>query len=284
MTQAITISSGSPVPFSASAGAGTPWLTVTGGGTTPASVSVSVNPTGLSPGTYSGTLVLTGDQAANSPVLIPVQFTISAGITLAGQPSSLSFTYTQQGAVPLSQPLTISSSQPLNVDLAISPAESWLIVQGGGSTPAGLQISVNPDGLTPGTYSASILASSPNAVNSPLVVPVSLVVQSAPAITPSQGQYTFSYQVGGMGPANQTLTVSSTRIHARRSRGRLDHFRWKLADNYGRRQHSGSVLDRRESGWAFARDVSGVDRPELRRERGIVRPRFRSRLWLRPRR
>ncbi len=210
MTQAITISSGSPVPFGASAGTGAPWLTVTGGGTTPASVSVSVNPAGLSPGTYSGSLVLTGDQAANSPVVIPVQFTIAAGITLAGQPSSLSFTYTQQGTVPPSQPLTISSSQPLNVALAISAAESWLNVQGGGSTPAGLQISVDPDGLTPGTYSASILVSSPTAVNSPLVVPVTLVVQSAPAITPSQGQYTFSYQVGGMGPSNQTLTVNST--------------------------------------------------------------------------
>ena len=146
---------------------------MTGGGTAPASVSVSVNPTGLSPGTYSGTVVLTGDQAANSPVLIPVQFTVSAGITLAGQPSSLSFTYTQQqGTSPASQPLTISSSQPLNFALSISSAESWLMVAGGGSTPAGLQVSVNPDGLTPGTYSASILASSPNAVNSPLVVPI----------------------------------------------------------------------------------------------------------------
>ncbi len=209
MAQAVAISSSSPVPFSASAGDGTPWLTVTGGGTAPASVSVSVNPNGLTPGTYSGTVVLTGDQAANSPVLIPVQFTVAAGITMAGQPSSLSFTYTQQGTVPPSQPLTISSSQPLNVALSISPAESWVIVDGGGATPAGLHISVNPDGLTPGTYSASILASSPNAVNSPLVVPVSLVVQGAASITPSQGQYTFSYQVGGMGPANQTLTVNS---------------------------------------------------------------------------
>jgi uncharacterized protein (TIGR03437 family) len=210
LAQSVAISSGSAVPFSASVGPGTPWLTVTGGGTTPASISVSVNPAGLNPGIYSGTVALTGTQASNSPLLIPVQFTIAAGITLAGQPSSLSFTYTQQGTVPPAQPLTISSSQPLTIGLAISPAESWLTVTGDGSTPAGLQVSVNPDGLTPGTYTASILASASSAVNSPLAVPVSLVVQAAPSITPSQGQYTFSYQVGGMAPANQTLTVNGT--------------------------------------------------------------------------
>ena len=212
LPQSIAISSSSTaVPFSASAGTGAPWLTVTGGSTTPASVSVSVNPAALSPGTYSGTVVVTPAHAGISQLLIPVHLTVTPGIMLSAQPGSLSFTYTQeQHAAIVEQALSITSSQPQNVSFSISPDESWLIVSGSGPTPAGLHVSVDPDGLTPGQYAASIIVSAPGAANSTLIVPVSLTVNAAPTITPSQGQYTFSYQIGGMAPANQTLTVTGT--------------------------------------------------------------------------
>lgn len=63
---------------SASTSAGGDWLRVApAAGTTPASLSVSVHPTGLAPGSYHGTVAVTAPQAANSPLAIGVRLTVA---------------------------------------------------------------------------------------------------------------------------------------------------------------------------------------------------------------
>src|ERR1022692_3698777 len=62
------------------------WLTVTpGAGASPLALTVTVNPTGLSPGSYSGTITL-GTNPGTSTTLVPVTLSIS------NPPSSLSVT------------------------------------------------------------------------------------------------------------------------------------------------------------------------------------------------
>ena len=54
-----------------------PWLTVSPtSGTAPSTLTVSVNTTGLSQGTYSGTVTVTAPGATNSPQTVPVMLTI----------------------------------------------------------------------------------------------------------------------------------------------------------------------------------------------------------------
>ncbi len=209
--QSLTVAGSSGGLLFAATGDGNSWLMVTGGGTTPGSVSVAVNPAGLGPGTYAATVALSSTQAGNSPFAVPVTLTVAAGPSVLAQPSSLAFTYTQLGSIPPAQSISLSSAQSLNIATSISPTESWLLVTSpSAATPASLQISINPTGLTPGQYTASILVNAPGAANNPIAIPVSLTVNSAPTITPSLPQVTFSYQVSGAAPANQPFVVTGS--------------------------------------------------------------------------
>jgi hypothetical protein len=94
------------------------WLTVTpGSGTSPLALTVTVNPTGLSPGSYTGIITLGTNRGTNT-TLVPVTLSISnppssiivtpaAGVTnytpgLSGAHPSLAYNYTtgQSGALP----------------------------------------------------------------------------------------------------------------------------------------------------------------------------------------
>jgi len=71
------MSTGSPLSFTAAAHGGT-WLSVTpSGGTTPGSLSISVDPTGLASGTYSGTIAIYANGAAS--VNLPVVLKVASG-------------------------------------------------------------------------------------------------------------------------------------------------------------------------------------------------------------
>jgi uncharacterized protein (TIGR03437 family) len=202
----VTGSAGS-LPFSVTTTPGAPWLIVTGGGTTPTQFSVSVNPAGLAPDTYSASVLVTSAQAGNGSVLVPVKLIVTSAPTISAQPSSLSFTYTVGGSEPPLQPLSLSSSQPLTLSTAVSPDTSWLVLSGEVSPR---NVSINPGGLLPGRYTGLILVTASGAGNSPLNVPVSLTVHEAPTLSPSPSHFTFSYQTLGPLPSNQVLTVNGS--------------------------------------------------------------------------
>jgi uncharacterized protein (TIGR03437 family) len=78
--QAITVSATSAAGFTAAASGGS-WLAVNpASGTTPASLSVSVNPAGLSPATYNGTITVTGTNGAQGTSVVNVTLTVTASL------------------------------------------------------------------------------------------------------------------------------------------------------------------------------------------------------------
>src|SRR5262245_50142003 len=81
------------------------WLTVSPTiGQTPATVTVSVNPQGLAPNTYTGTITVAGGQGP-APV-ITVTFNVGS---IGVNPSSLQFNYQQgTGATPPAQSVALS--------------------------------------------------------------------------------------------------------------------------------------------------------------------------------
>ena len=99
VTQTINVtSSGASIPFILVAPPTTPqWLKVNSQTTnTPAAVTVTADPTGLSAGTYSTNLAVIGGSTTNNS--IAVTFTVSA---IGVSPASLAFTYTVgSGAFP----------------------------------------------------------------------------------------------------------------------------------------------------------------------------------------
>jgi hypothetical protein len=76
--QSVSITSnGSALSYTVAASGGT-WLAVTPtSGTTPGSVSVSVNTTGLAAGTYTGSVTITSSGASNGPRTVTVTLTVT---------------------------------------------------------------------------------------------------------------------------------------------------------------------------------------------------------------
>jgi uncharacterized protein (TIGR03437 family) len=77
----VIISPGSTLTYTAAASTtgGGPWLSVSPtGGNVNATLTVSVNPSGLAPGSYNGTITVTPSGAGNTPLTIPVKLTVNA--------------------------------------------------------------------------------------------------------------------------------------------------------------------------------------------------------------
>lgn len=194
--------------LSSSTASGGNWLSVTpASGTTPGSVSVSVNPAGLSPNTYDGSIVITG-LGTNSPLTIPVTLTVTA--LLSANPGSIAFAYQTGESTPPSQTVRVSAagSAAVSFQTAASGGQWLSVAPSAGTTPSELTISVNPTGLAAGTYTGAITVTS--AFANTVSIPVTLAVATQPLLSVLPGTLTFGYELGGSAPTAQTLSVSVT--------------------------------------------------------------------------
>jgi len=157
-------------------------------GATP-SVSVSVDPTGLAPGVYLGTVTITpaaGSGPANISGKIAVTLTVWTDppprVTVT--PSSLIFT--ASGSDPPSQALTIQTGGiPLEYSLSVSTEDggSWLAASEGLNaptlpifTPATATVVVMATNLTIGTHHGSVTITAPPGSANSVVIPVTVAV------------------------------------------------------------------------------------------------------------
>lgn len=191
-----------------------PWLRVSPVGT--GTASVRALPAGLAPGTYSGAILVSADDAVNSPLSVPVSFTISgstAGPRLNVSATFISFTVTAGAPNPAGQGFTVGSTLG---PLAFSASSSapWLSVSpAAGTASPGSAVSltamVNAAGLAPGTYNAALAIAAAGAENSPVSVPVRLVVNAVGAtVAASPTSLTFTAAQAGPNPPAQGLSVS----------------------------------------------------------------------------
>jgi uncharacterized protein (TIGR03437 family) len=209
--QSVSITGGSGLSFIPAVTNGSSWLSVSPGfGTTPGSLSVSVNPVGLSAATYHGTVTIASGGASNTPLAIPVTLTITGAtpmLSLSG--SSLNFSATVGGSAPASQTVTVTSTAPSPVSVSVAGG-TWLAATLlGTSTPAVVSVSANPAALTAGSYTGTVIVTSPGASNSPLNIAVTLVVSAAANISVTPSSLSFSYILGGSNPSSQSIQVTS---------------------------------------------------------------------------
>jgi hypothetical protein len=207
--QTVTFSKKSFVPKNWTATAASPWLMLSPSSGTISTeqdtISVQVNTSGLSAGSYSSSfnIAVANKNGGTQTATIPVTFVIStSGTTTTSStlttttpsillnPTSLSFSGTAGGANPLAQ--TINLLNPTGGTLTWSMTESaaWLAlnIASGTTTTETDQVSasVNSQGLTAGTYSTVITVAASGASNSPQQIPVSLTL-SQPTTTGSAG-------------------------------------------------------------------------------------------------
>jgi hypothetical protein len=187
----ITVTATGPaVQFSAVANS-SGWLSVTPAtSVTPGQLTVSVNASALQSGTYSGTIAITGAAASNSPLVVNVNLTVQPSQNLSLSANVLSFASQMDADAPPPQTVTATASSGVLTFNAVAsplspPGVNWLQVNppaGAAGNPAvNLTISVNPAGLTAGTYTGLITFTSPGAANSPQAVSVTYIIAPRPA-------------------------------------------------------------------------------------------------------
>jgi len=140
-----------------------------------------------------------------------VTFAVTTGSLVVGQ-TALSFKQASGGAPPVNQAVGITSTgQPLNFAASAynSGSVSWLKVTPSGSTPGSISVGVDGSKLPQGTYTGTVtlLATTPNAGNSPAFLPVTLTV-NAGTISASPTSLVFTQVSTGPPPASQSFTLS----------------------------------------------------------------------------
>ena len=190
----------------------------TASATCPAAIGISANPAGLTAGTYQGTVTIVSPLASPSQVNIAVTFTVTAAATghLSTDPSPLSF-HVLNGASPVTSQIALSNSGSGSLSFTAAASTSaggaWLAVTPSNGTvsasaPAALTITITPGSLAAGVYSASITLSSPDNVDPPLVIPVTLLVGNpVPIILVSQTGLTYQSVAGGGNPLSQDVAI-----------------------------------------------------------------------------
>jgi uncharacterized protein (TIGR03437 family) len=217
-SQSISVFNTSAASFTATATTpGGNWLSLSGAsGTTPATFIVSADPTGLSPGTYSGRVTV-NTPGASAPIVVPVMLNISAALpgVLQIAPSTLNIS-SQQGGSVAPQQVAVTNAGGGNLSFTAKSATqaggNWLtlLTTSGVAAPGApgiVSFSVSPGSLAPGTYSGSITVSSSGQTASELVV---LTVNAkGSSILLSQTGLQFTTVANTVSPPAQSFSVTN---------------------------------------------------------------------------
>jgi uncharacterized protein (TIGR03437 family) len=185
-----------PVQFDLNVTAST-WLTVSPvNGQTPATVTVTADPTGLRPGDYAGSVIV----SSNGSVLrtVGVNLTIATAPTFSVAPSFLVFRYAHGGNPP--SPVNIVIGRfGADISVVATPSDPWISVNP--STPTTVNpitVTINPGNMPAGTYHGSVSlalmdASGGTTPVSVKQVPVALYIDepASPQITSIQQAASF---------------------------------------------------------------------------------------------
>ncbi|MBN2226400.1 MAG: T9SS type A sorting domain-containing protein [candidate division Zixibacteria bacterium] len=149
---------------------------------TPSVLHFSILPI-TTPGVYYDTIVIVSNMAGNSPLYVPVTVTIEEPqeYELAVDPVLFVDTlYVGDSAI---LALDITEVGGASVPISYENLEDWLWYippMGTEETPFTLNFMITAVGLTPATYLDTIVVTSPSVTNSPVKVPVMLVVEERP--------------------------------------------------------------------------------------------------------
>jgi hypothetical protein len=149
-------------------------------GTTPRTITVSLNTFGLGAGTYVDTLVVSSAGADNSPQNVVVSLTLEEPPPQIGvSDNAFFFNAIVNDANPAPKTLSISNTGGGVLNWTVANSESWLSLDPTSGVDAGdVELSVDITGLTFGSYFDTVVVTDPAATNSPVRIPVKLTMAS----------------------------------------------------------------------------------------------------------
>lgn len=178
-------------------------------------VAVFVNTSTLLPGTYNGVITFSAQGPAFvkdgiQSVYVSVTITPRCGLQLA--PAELTFAGAyQQGTIP-AKTINVGTAQSCSSAVQWSAATDahWLTLdKSNGTTPATPVISVNPAGMQPGVYNASLRFSSANGVQ---IIPVTFTLgqSNEPVMNAGPADATFHLVLGSGQQQNQNIRLTNS--------------------------------------------------------------------------
>lgn len=183
-------------------------------GLTPASISITGDPTGLAPGTYNGVVTIAAPPVVQT---VAVTFAVApvANPKLSVNANPLSFTFVA-GDPPSNAQLTVSNTGTgvLSVSAGATTVSggNWLSVSPATGTatpnlPFTLTVTANPTGLASGTYTGTVTVSGSNTSQS-ATIPVTMTITTPiPVLLVSQTGLAFRAVAGGGNPLSQPISV-----------------------------------------------------------------------------
>ncbi|MEP7365495.1 MAG: hypothetical protein ABI972_19755 [Acidobacteriota bacterium] len=202
-----------PFTVATNVASGGSWLGVSASsGTTPADLPITVNPTGLVPGLYSGTVTITPNGQTAQARVVEVTLQVSDNVLLNVSDQPLRFSFGTGGQQPPDQSLGVTATSG-SVTYTVSPTTmsggAWLIagpLTGTTGQPVTVGINTNFSG---GTYTG-LLAINSSTGNSPIYVPVLYNGNNSSTLQVTPNSLKFTQTNGTTPPAAQTLAVTST--------------------------------------------------------------------------
>ena len=179
------------------------WLTTnSASGFTPGVVVVNANPTGLQPGTYNATITVSPN--GGGAVAVPVTLVVQSSPTVSASPATMPLTFQIGSAnTPTGSIQVTGTSASLGFTATASSTGGWLAVTPAsgntGTNGATLNVTVNPAGLTVGTYTGTIVVTGSGGAGGSSTTTVTLTV-AAPLPTIAAVQSAASGAAGPVSP------------------------------------------------------------------------------------
>lgn len=181
--QTLTLaSSGTALSYSINIPGNTSWLTAKPtSGNTPASITLTANPTGMSQGQYGAVVDILSPAASVATQHIAVTLTVIQRGSLVVSVPTLNYTVPADGSVPLPATVQVDSGGgapfPFNIAATTATGGNWLSTNPtSGVAPRAVQVLINPGGLAVGNYAGQLTFSAAGINGSPQIVKVNLVV------------------------------------------------------------------------------------------------------------
>lgn len=227
---------GQPISFNVAAGtcpnpSGSPWVTISpssvSSATTFSTVTIGYNAAANLPASgtpYSCNVQISAPGYTPSVINVPVSLLVSNNPLVILPNAPMNFFYELSGSLPAAQnvtPIATTGTIPLNLSVTYpSGGSNWLIVTppaSGAVTGTPFSVSVNPAGLGPGVYPATISVTGTGAGNNPQQITVYLTVANDPLIVANgcaaaspACALSFAYQIGQSAPGPQNINLTSS--------------------------------------------------------------------------
>jgi hypothetical protein len=169
---------------------------------TPGLLFIDIYSDTLPPGIYSDSIIIWGDGAENSPILVPVSVIVeadSSGYQVAASPA-----YVEVNTVPdtfVNKSVGVYETHGANVGFLTSTQAPWLQVAGGPYfvTPVDLDLNINTASLQPGFYidTVFIFPDTDSVSFPPIGVPVYVQVQADIAVVHAAPDFFHFYLAPG---------------------------------------------------------------------------------------